>query len=199
MKHIILLLIMAAALPGFAEETLFDGKIHDSGGYGGPVVRFTQIGPHSDLGVVVGGRGGWIVNHSFILGGGGYGLVTDHDPADWETNFQNDYRLNIGYGGLFLGYIHQSDQLLHFTVETLIGWGGVNYSQFDEDYDDSDYNGDSFFVLEPGASVEVNVTDFFRVGVGATYRYVQGVDYHALSNQDLSGLTGQIEFKFGSF
>ncbi|MDZ7724725.1 MAG: hypothetical protein U5R06_18425 [candidate division KSB1 bacterium] len=198
MKKVLLLLFLVVTLPAAAEETLFDGHIHHSGGYGGPVVRFTEIGPNSDMGVIVGGRGGWIINHKFILGGGGYGLTTEHNPADWEpTDFQTDYRLNVGYGGIFLGYTQNSDQVLHYTVETMIGWGGVNYSRFDVEQDPD--NGDSFFVLEPGVNLEVNVTSFFRVGIGATYRYIQGVDYYSITNEDLSGVSGQIIFRFGSF
>ena len=32
----------------------------------GPAIRFTQI--DGDFGVLVGGRGGWIINHRFVLG-----------------------------------------------------------------------------------------------------------------------------------
>ena len=39
----------------------------------GPAIRFTQI--DGDFGVLVGGRGEWIINHRFVLGGGGYGLT----------------------------------------------------------------------------------------------------------------------------
>ena len=31
----------------------------------GPAIRFTQI--DGDFGVLVGGRGGWIINHRFVL------------------------------------------------------------------------------------------------------------------------------------
>lgn len=199
MKPLILLLAGLFALPAAAEETLFNGTIHHSGGYGGPVVRFTEIGPHSELGVMAGGRGGWIINHQFIIGGGGYGLVTEHNPAAWETGFQNDYQMTVGYGGLFLGYTQNSDNLVHYTIETMIGWGGVNYTRFDDEEYENEYNGDAFFVLEPGINLEVNVTRFFRLGLGATYRYIQGVDYHSLGDDDLSGLSGQIVFRFGSF
>jgi hypothetical protein len=65
------LMIMIWTLPVFAgDETLFSGNV-EHGGFGGPVVKFTQI--KDEFGVLVGGRGGWIINHSFVLGAGGYG------------------------------------------------------------------------------------------------------------------------------
>lgn len=197
MRIIVLILAVFLTGPVFAEETLFDGHIEHSGGFGGPVVRFTKIGPHSDMGVMVGGRGGWIINHSFIIGGGGYGLTSEHDPSAWEENYE-DYRMNIGYGGLFFGYTRHSDKLFHYSIETMIGWGGVDYSKFEDD-DQYENNGDSFVVLEPGVNLEMNVTRFFRICVGATYRYIQGVNYHRITDEDLSGLTGQLVFRFGSF
>ncbi|NIN69246.1 MAG: hypothetical protein GTO63_32105, partial [Anaerolineae bacterium] len=54
-------------------ETLIEGDVRH-GGFGGPVVKFTEV--NNEFGVLVGGRGGWIINDSFVLGAGGYGLVT---------------------------------------------------------------------------------------------------------------------------
>jgi hypothetical protein len=51
-------------------ETLFDGEV-SHGGFGGPVVKFSEIA--GSAGVWVGGRGGWIINlselHTISLGG----------------------------------------------------------------------------------------------------------------------------------
>ena len=110
MKHLLFLLFgLCLAAPGFSgEQTLISGDI-EHGGYGGPVFKFTQIGPNQDYGYLVGGQGGWIINHQFVLGGGGYGL-SNNIPADWlpespdlYPTFGTQY-LNFGYGGLFLAY-----------------------------------------------------------------------------------------------
>ena len=74
-KTVIIFVASIMVTPVLAqEETLISGQL-EYGGYGGPVVKFTTI--NNDWEVMVGGRGGWIINHSFVLGGGGYGLVTD--------------------------------------------------------------------------------------------------------------------------
>jgi hypothetical protein len=45
----------------------------------------------------------------------------------------------------------------------------------------------------------VNVTGFFRVGLGASYRFVQDVDLVELRNEDVSGFSGVVTLKFGRF
>ena len=66
----------------------------------------------------MGGRGGWIINHEFVVGGGGYGLSTDI--------LVDGKKLAMGYGGLELGYVFFSDSLVHFTIHSLFGFGGIS-------------------------------------------------------------------------
>lgn len=190
MKKIGLLMIVLISAAAWAqEETLISGKI-ESGGFGGPVVKMTQFIDKS--GVLVGGRGGWIINHTFVVGGGGYGLVN-------EITAPNDSLLSIGYGGLELEYIHRSNKILHFTFQTLIGGGGVEYrDKRNKDAQNSIAN-DEFFVIEPGLNVNLNVSKNFRIGLGGSYRYVTGVSLRGLENSDLSGPTALLTFKFGRF
>lgn len=178
------------------EQTLVgNGKI-SNGGFGGPVIKYTQI--KNEPAVLVGGRGGWIINHTFVIGGGGYGLANQIE-AEYINNYIQPY-INFGYGGFEMEYIIQSDQLLHFSVYTLIGAGGVNYRDNSNDFwEDWDYKSDEFFVLEPALNVEVNITSFFRVNAGASYRYISGVNYDNLKNEDFSGFSGVLTLKFGSF
>lgn len=177
------------------EQTLVGGGEITHGGFGGPVVKFTQI--KNESAVLVGGRGGWIINHTFIIGGGGYGLATQIKTDDI---FYNEAFLNFGYGGLELEYIIQSDNVVHFSVYTLIGAGGITYNNnYMEDWSSWDFGNDEFFVFEPAVNVEVNITSFFRINAGANYRYISGVNYDNLNNSDLAGFAGVLTFKFGSF
>lgn len=57
----------------------------------------------------------------------------------------------------------------------------------------------AFFVVEPGLEVEINVTRFFKIGVGASYRFVRESDLTLVSNDDLSGFSGGFSLKFGKF
>jgi len=188
---IALIVLVFLSVPGMGQQkTLVSGDI-DHGGYGGPELKLTALNGESEL--LVGGRGGWIIDHTFIIGGGGYGLTTEVPMSDSTL-------LNFGYGGLALEFIVQSDELIHFTVGTLIGAGGTGLRDrvLDENFTD-EFETDPFFVLEPRVTVELNVTDFFRIGAGVSYRYVSGVDKFNLSESELSGISGLIVFKFGAF
>lgn len=175
------------------QETLF-GDYLESGGYGGPFVQFGKIAGAN--GVFVGGQGGWIVNHKFVLGGRGYGLANEV-----EVENEENLKYEFGCGGVLLEYIINSNRLVHLSVQTMIGAGGITYSYKDKDFDRgiSDFGEDSFFVLEPGVNVVLNINRFFRVAAGVNYRYVNGVNYRTLTDSDLSDVSGQILLKFGGF
>ena len=194
MKKIIFVLLIAFSLPAAAqEETLISGNI-ESGGFGGPVVKMTTI--NGENAILVGGRGGWIINHSFILGAGGYGLVTDVDAKVTDSVHQF---VEMGYGGIELEYIASSNDLVHLSVGVLVGGGGIGYKREDSDAFNSPYKKNAFFVLEPNANVNLNVTRFFRIAAGISYRYVSGLKSVVSTNNDLSGPSGVLTFKFGKF
>ena len=199
MKKISIILVIAIIFGQqvFAqEETLLSGKI-THGGFGGPVVKFTKI--KGEFGVLVGGRGGWIINHTFVLGLGGYGLVNNID-ANILQHEQVPF-INLGYGGFEMEYIIHSDKVLHYSLIALIGGGAVTYrDRFDNDSDfDWDYGQNTFFVFEPSANIELNITDFFRIDAGIGYRFISGVDFDNLKNKDIAGPSGILTLKFGKF
>ncbi|HVO72894.1 MAG TPA: hypothetical protein VMT35_02650 [Ignavibacteriaceae bacterium] len=198
----ILAIIFFSEFSMFAqEETLIGNGEVTNGGFGGPVVKFTQI--KGEPGVLVGGRGGWIINHTFVLGGGGYGLVNDIKADIPVYGIYSQPFINFGYGGFEMEYIINSDQLLHFSVSTLIGGGGVSYRNNlwddNEDWGDWDSPHDAFFVFEPSANLELNIISFFRINAGISYRFISGVNFDDLKNKDLAGFSAVLTFKFGKF
>ncbi len=204
MKTNFMIIALMAATAAFSrEQTLIGGDI-EHGGFGGVELKISPIGRDNTNAVLMGGRGGWIINHTFVLGGGGYGLVSDI-PADWveERWYEGEaqpYYLNFGYGGLLLAYIHNSDALLHYELWSIIGGGAVDVrtrADVGEMY--SHMSGDGVFVAEPGINIMLNVTPFLRIGAGASYRYVAGVNDPRLTNEDLTNFSGQIILKFGAF
>ena len=197
-KLVYLLFIFMIATAIIAQENtlLGDGEI-EHGGFGAPVVKFTSI--NNEFALLVGGRGGWIINHTFTLGGGGYGLVNE---IDMGTNSDGiGTRLMMGYGGFEMGMILSSNQILHMRMNLLIGAGAVNVAEKNADdwFDNDNNNNDSFFILEPSFGMELNVTTFFRFDVGVSYRFVSGVNYFGLENEDLAGPSADITLKFGEF
>ena len=198
MKYLIQLFIIFVFLSNLSaqEETLV-GYEMENGDFGGPDIKLSTLNDKSAL--FIGGKGGWIINHTFVIGGAGYGLVNNIATSPFHT--ESDYSLTMGYGGLYLEYIHNSDKLFHFTIHSLIGGGGAQYRK------ESSYNPDqyfygkqsAFFVLEPGVSMMLNITQYFRLGLGLNYRYISGLDMEGLSSKELSAPSATITFKFGSF
>jgi hypothetical protein len=58
---------------------------------------------------------------------------------------------------------------------------------------------ETFFVVEPEVAVEANMTNFMRIALGASYRYVTGVQQPGLSTATLSSPAASLAFKFGVF
>lgn len=204
------LLLLAFSLPAYAQEaeTLLSAPI-EHGGYGALVVKGSPVGGSMEM--FVGAYGGWLINHQLLIGAGGYGLVTD---ARASQTAQDAYGYagttlytNFGYGGFVTEYLFTPSKLVHVNAQLLIGAGGVNYrdSWYDNGWDDnsSDHHygpSDEVFVLEPSVLLELNVTSWFRIDAGAGYRYVSGIeDLRGITNADLSGFSGSLAFKFGSF
>lgn len=178
-----------------AQETLLqtDGDLRH-GGFGAPVMKFSEI--DGRFGLLVGGRGGWIINRSVVIGGGGYGL-TNVGNFEHVTNGAGDPGgLQMGYGGLELGYVHRPEELVHLSLGLLVGAGGVVWNP---DSPSGNRVDDAFFIAEPELDVVLNATRVFRVALGVSYRLTQDVELLDLRDSDLSGIAGIVSLKFGSF
>ncbi len=194
MKYVTIFLLVLATSPVFAQEqTLINGNI-ENGGFGGPSVKITAI--NGENAVLAGGRGGWIINHTFILGGAGYGLVTNVNAK--KTDSVHQY-IEMGYGGVELEYIASSDDLVHLSLELLIGGGGIRFKDENNDDFENHHPMTGFFVLEPGVNVNLNVTYFFRIAGGVSYRYISGLQSPLSTNSDLCGTSAVLTLKFGKF
>lgn len=190
-KAFILLVLFLAISSAAEEETLVGKEIH-SGGYGAPVWKLTSINGRTTS--LSGGRGAWLINHKFGIGGGGYGTVTDV-KSEFTLDDQPLY-IRLDYGGVELEYIHQSDKVLHWTVHALLGKGTVKLRQHKPD---RDVQSDAIYLLEPSLNADVNIATWFRIGFGISYRYAIDLDLAPLASSAMNGLSGTLCLKFGSF
>lgn len=224
MKKLVLMLMMIALCAGFlsaqdekkdekdeVKSFLGGGKIKSSG-YGAANIKFTNI--NSEFAVLMGGRGVWTINKSFGIGLAGFGLVTQH-KVDYKTNSleQINSSVFLGYGGLFLEYIIEPREYVHFSANTILGFGGSGLSS---GLDSADKNNNfvdntpwkAHFIVEPSLAVEFNITKFFRVTFEGGYRLVTDIrksdlwdNTTDLKNKDikLNGFTGGMTLQFGIF
>jgi hypothetical protein len=216
------MLLLFVVFTSFGQDSVVEfrtifGNNKSFGGYGAPELK---VGPvNGETGLFVGGRGGWIIGHKFVVGGAGYGLTTSNTfmedpihkppPDEVAADSTRTISLEMGYGGLLLEYILFPKKAIHLSFPLIIGAGGTTLSA-KKYQDDSNLNpnewalydfveNSGFFLLEPGVHVELNMAKFFRLSAGANYRYVSGVNLERLSSNDLSGLNFSLTLKFGEF
>jgi len=172
------------------------------GGYGSFGVGYTSIDNKDAL--ILNIKGALVINHSIGLGLAGYGFFNNLDK---QNNNQDQY-LAGGYGGFYFEPIFLSKSPVHLSFPILIGGGGVSTIPNDFwNYPGSNYpyNYDMFFVVEPGVELEFNMVKFFRVSLGATYRFTNGVqltypeDGSEVAFKALDGFNIYMNFKFGKF
>lgn len=205
-----LCVVFFMALPALASEseqkwtpnTLVSGK-YDSGGYGALMVKYRTVNGKES--VWAGGRGGWIVNHNVVFGGGGYGLCNIPKVAELGTE---DVRVAGGYGGLFFEYIFFPERAVHFSSGLMVGAGGFNFftgndDGWEDDWEDTeDYNSVQSgvaFVANPWVSMDINILPFMRFGIEADYMVYEGVNYGTITDRDMGGPSVGVTFKFGHF
>ena len=183
-------------------QTLFKG-IESNGGYGSLVVRYSQLDGKD--GVQVGGRAGWIINHNFVIGMGGSGVIGMAYVKDYSGEKKN-VRNNLGYGGLLFEKVFFPKKAIHFSVPVLIGAGGLavtpdyNYDDNNQDdWDENDIEASAFFVVEPGIEMEMNLFKFMRFNIGAYYRATSKVSIDGMSSGAANGFSVGATIKFGIF
>lgn len=151
--------------------------------------------------------GGIIINHNFSIGLEGVGILTNNNLKFTGVNDTADVYLYGGYGGLILEYRINPVQPVNIAFPLLIGgggaafstWGPNNWNNSHSDPNDSMYNWDSYFVLEPGINIGINLLKFMRIDAGASYRLVQGLELPNTSSSMMSGFNAKIALKFGRF
>ena len=195
----LLFFILIASL--WAEEEVKETaaeKPNESGAFGGPVLRMTRI--NDVFGLIVGGRGGWIYKHTYAIGGGFYGLLRD---IEVEVPNAPEREFEFAYSGLELEYIVAPSRDVHFSAQTLIGFGGLTdrYQRvyyFVDDYNRYGGPDDSFFIIEPGLNIVWNMKTYLQIHLGGSYRYIRGVGIEGLHNSDLNGYSVVVTFRFGN-
>ncbi len=191
-------------------KTLF-GNDHtiEHGGWGAPSTNYTRIMGQDAL--LVGVRGGWLIDHRVTLGIAGHGLVTDVPNKAYDEiriagghDLRKGSQLRMGYGGLLIEPIIAHRSAVHVTLPIIIGAGGCVYETYEplaEEYDPltDDQDDQAFFVVEPGIELEMNLIKLVRLGIGASYRYTTDITLPGTPTDALRGFNTGVTIKIGSF
>lgn len=201
----LLAILFLPALVSKAQEnqTFFNNSgVRHSSGYGAIGNKFTTINGHyANMPEVY---GGWFINRKLMLGIEA-AATTNYIPVPLEHQDWNGGRMSYQYGqfGLMTEYVVASDKKMHVNLNLLSGAGFL--LQYDRDnlsdwhFDDHDVTTHYFVVLEPGVQLEFNLLKWMRFSPGISYRRVFGNKAPGLSDNDLSGLAGNLTLKFGRF
>jgi hypothetical protein len=194
---------------------LSNKKEHNIGAYCALETKFSQM--DNRLGLFLGGRLGAVINSKFSVGAAGYSLLPtakisfDCPIPNHETE-KNDY-WSSGYGGVFFEFINSSNKLLHFTANTLIGCGRVTYKNINSFFSsEKNYYADKLtfehpssfvFILEPGVAMDLNMTNYFKISFGVSYRYAPNFklkyEKELVPSTFFNGFVANLAFKFAEF
>lgn len=176
-----LFLLVAYVMPAQREETLFDnGGLRISGIWGGAHHNFTAY--EEDFHLIRGGYIGMELNRTAFAG-----WSWNHLKEEVKWGDGND-RFDLTYNGFYLSITPNSRKAVHPKISTLFGSGKswLNNSGTDK-----------IGVLQPSAGLEINITQWFRLGLEGGYRFVTNADISGLTNKDLSAPFALLDLRFG--
>ncbi|HRE66365.1 MAG TPA: hypothetical protein PLM56_04910 [Cyclobacteriaceae bacterium] len=204
-RLIVVILIFTASLANAQEiQTLF-GKGNSTSGYGALSNKFTTInGTYANLSEVYGGV---FINRRWMVGMGFAASTNDiRVPQQHSVNPLIPMTYQYGQGGLMLERVIKSNRSIHLVVNLFSGVGFTAQYNRPEwgDWDDFDtytttHDENWFYVLEPGAQLEMNLFRWLRLSPGISYRNTYGSEGRGLSDNDLSNWSYNITLKFGGF
>ena len=171
------------------------------GAYIAPVIKFTTINGHGSN--LLGVKGGWIINNSFVIGAEYYALNSDVTP-NWVDPFGGHSPLiKFTTGGLNFEYIFFHQNMISASAEIFLGGAGIILQP-------SAYYGGDFLVWEPQLNANVNLNEWFHLSLGVSYRITSALDIYHIDGsgnfppldfpiKNLRGWTGTISFVFGMY
>ncbi|MFB6350983.1 MAG: hypothetical protein ABEN55_23405 [Bradymonadaceae bacterium] len=169
-------------------DVLFSGE-PTYGVYLAPAFETSRVADQG--GVFFGGRGGLIISDVLTIGGGinwlldGPRAAVDGLPA-----------IRMRHGGGLIGLTLASDQIIHPTIDLLIGGGRIAY-----DYDPTLLSDEraNVFVLDFSTGFDLNITHGIRAHVGGGYRHVSNFALEGLTDEEVDGFFAGVQLKFGTF
>lgn len=194
-----LLSITTIAKPAAAQETqtLLTGDI-SHGGFGSILFGVTSV--NGQAAYLTGTRGAWSLRFSdgqtLHLGLAGYSTENGFNAVNWDRAEPGRPEMDLSYGGFETEYLNNSNSLIHYGAQLLIGAGTIRYTDRNIDLPD---RSDSIFALQPGLNVHLNITSWFRLNGNVSYRIVNGTSLEGTDNRNLSGASAMIGLRFGQF
>ena len=185
----------------YEQSTLLPEGGRPTGVFIAPGARISEVNDQTS--VFAGGQLAMVLGHQFNVGIAVYAMLSETESELNSISFFPPKYLEMGYAGMLLEPVFFDRSVVHLTIPTIvgIGAGSTNYYRIWEEgyYDYSGHRSDVFFVVEPGANVEVNIARPLRLYAGGSYRFVVESDLYPDSDQSLSGFSINFGLKLGWF
>ena len=171
----------------------------ENGWFVAPAAKFTMI--QEEPAVFGGTRLGWIVNHKVVIGVHGYANLMEveannaiYSPYTYGyLPTMTDKALKILNYGVDVEYIGNSEKLYQYSLHVLAGI-------FDCGLESSDGNvRNRSIYIEPELTVSYNVTEWFRLCCGVSYRMVSDSSLEGYEDSDFSKPAVTVTFELGRF
>jgi len=176
------------------------GRNRSGGGYTALSAGYSVIdGNHA---VLFGGRFGWLASHSIGIGMGATGFINEFH---YEPSLDRDVFLAGGYGGIYIEPILLPRLPVHLSFPVLFGAGGISYVSKESSMNNNLIeDSEAFLIIEPAAEIELNLTRFFRLAIGASYRFPTSFDVGlsgtpTANAESIKGMSYTMALKFGKF
>lgn len=210
-RLIIPLLLILVTTMSFSQDPEFEyykskeiktllGRGKPGGGYASFTTGYSVIDERHAI--LFGGRFSWIASHSVGIGVGATGFINEFH---YEPSLNRDVFLTGGYGGIYIEPIIMPRSPVHLSFPVLFGAGGISYISEDADFNNNFIeDSKAFLLIEPSAELELNLTKFFRIAFGASYRFPTQFDVglpgtSTIDVESLKTVSYMVTLKFGKF
>lgn len=165
-------------------------------GYGEMFAKETKL--KEEPTIIIGGRGGFILNRTLAFGGVGtsYLLQSRFAGYDQNGNSTNGLNLRMGLGGVHVEYVHQMEMPIHISVPISFMVGNLTVTN---SLSGNQVENSSVLVIEPGFNLDFNFSRILIVSLTTSYRIARIDSLRNLTNSDISGLVLGLVGRFGNF
>jgi hypothetical protein len=152
---------------------------------------------------------GAIISHNWTIGLQVNAVVNSYYLRYDSIIDNTNTNLVGGYGGFMVAYTLFPKSPVHVSVPLQIGGGYLGYmsgygnwrengnGNWSNNGEILDY--DVFFFVEPGLQLEMNLTKFMRLALGASYRYSPDFSLDQQGSGFVNQFNATIGLKFGKF